>query len=248
VAALLKAGARIDARVPRDEWGENKHYKKSALELARAEGYSQIIELLQAAGATVPPKPKRRRKPDAVADSWRRIARWIKDQAPGWKPLKKGASEEQIKRVEKKLRFELPTDFRDSYRIHNGSGSEQIFPCPDDISYYWMSISEMGQDWQMMKELLEGGEFVGRQAQSERGIRADWWHVGWLPFASNGGGDYFCIDHAPAAGGKQGQIITMNHESGEHKLLAPSLREWLYRFANDLEDGIFTYEEGEGIV
>ena len=40
----------------------------------------------------------------------------------------------------------------------------------------------------------------------------------------------------------------MNHESGEHQRLAPSLRDWLYRLANDLEDGKYAYVEDEGIV
>jgi cell wall assembly regulator SMI1 len=249
VAALLETGATTDVRVPRDELGDNKHYKKTTLELAIAEGHTKIAELLQEAGATVPPKPKHPAKPGPVASSWNRIDMWIKQHAPQWKPLKKGASAEQLASAEKKFGFRLPADLRDSYRVHNGSRDDaQIFPCPDDISYSLMSFAEVVQDWKMMNELLEASDFEDRHAKSDQGVRNDWWNTGWVPFASNGGGDYFCVDLAPAVGGKKGQVITVNHESGEHKVLAPSFREWLYRFANDLEDGKFSFDEDEGLI
>jgi len=74
------------------------------------------------------------------------------------------------------------------------------------------------------------------------------WNRNWIPFASNGGGDFYCIDLAPTETGVKGQIITMKHETGQHKRLAASLRDWLDMLAHDLEAGKFEYREGKGLV
>jgi cell wall assembly regulator SMI1 len=79
-------------------------------------------------------------------------------------------------------------------------------------------------------------------------VRKAWWHRGWVPFASNGGGDYWCIDLDPARGGTAGQVIAYSHESGERGLQSPSLRRWLFDLAGELESGGLTYEAGVGLV
>jgi cell wall assembly regulator SMI1 len=190
-----------------------------------------------------------KKKVGTVAASWKRIERWLKDNAPGWKPLRNGATAEQLAGAQTKLGFTLPADVRTTYQLHNGSRDDaQIFPCSDDISYYLLPLSEAVQDCKMMTELLEMGEFAGRRAKGGRGLRNEWWNARWFPFAGNGGGDHFCIDLAPAPGGHKGQVISMSHESGTRKLLAPSLREWLARLAGGLETGAYSFDEDEGIV
>ena len=99
----------------------------------------------------------------------------------------------------------------------------------------------------MMKTLLETGDFQGLKQKSAPGIRKEWWNIHWIPFASNGGGDYFCVDMSPGENGTKGQVISTNHESGNHKLLAPSFREWLFALANGLEDKTFGYSDEEGL-
>jgi cell wall assembly regulator SMI1 len=252
VAELLRAGAKPDVRVPRDELGDNKHYKKTALELAEAEGYTKIAWLLRAAGAkpsaTLAAKPKRPAGPTTVAESWKRIGRWLKESATGWKPLRKAAGAEQIARAEKRLGCALPADLRKSYETHDGSGDGQIFPWPEDISYSLLSLAQLVDDWQMHRELLDLGEWQDSKGKSDRGIRSDWWNPRWIPFAANGAGDFFCIDLSPAKSGKEGQVITHNHEDGSHTLLAPSFRAWLSKLADDLEAGLFSYDGDEGLV
>lgn len=124
----------------------------------------------------------------------------------------------------------------------------KFFPCEDDISFTLMPLTEMVHDWHNQKELVEMGEFADDTPKSAKGIREDWWNVNWIPFAANGGGDYFCIDLAPAVGGTKGQVISHNHETGEHKKIARSLRVWLHQLAYDLRDGKHTYDEDEGLT
>ena len=252
VAILLKAGARTDVRIPREEYGDNRHYKKTILEVADAEGYKEIAALLKKAGAKIK-NPVRTSKPSAkaptVARSWKRIDEWLKENAPKWRPLRKGASPDQIKRAETKLGIRMPAELRNLYLGHAGSRSEaQVFPSPDDISHYFMSLTEAVNEWKMLNKLLKGGDFEGLTPDSHQAIRNEWWNERWIPFASNGGGDYFCVDMAPTKQGKKGQVITHNHESGQHKLLAPSIRDWLGKLANGLEDKTFCFDEDDGLV
>jgi cell wall assembly regulator SMI1 len=248
VAELLRAGARTDAHVPRDEFGDNKHYKKTPLEVALAEGFAEVAALLRAAGAKVAPKPKRPTKTGPVAESWKRIDQWLKQNARRWKPVRKGVTEEKIAKAEKTLGFKLPDDVRESYLVHDGVSDEGFFPFADDICHYLMPLAEVVGDWEMQKEVMEGGNFDDSEAKGDRGVRSEWWNVGWVPFASNGAGDFFCIDTVPAKGGKKGQVIYASHEAGERRLLAPSLRDLLYKLANDLEDGKYSYDEDDGLV
>ena len=39
----------------------------------------------------------------------------------------------------------------------------------------------------------------------DKAIRKTWWSVNWVSFASNGGGDDFCVDADPAEGGIKGK-------------------------------------------
>jgi cell wall assembly regulator SMI1 len=249
VAELIQAGADVSKRIPREEFRDNKHARKTLLEAAQAEKFTEVVKLLEAAGAKMPVKPKRPTKPTPIAESWKRIAKWLKTNAPDWKPLQKRVTAAKIAAADKKLGFKLPAELRESYLAYQGDDSSQIFPCADDISFYLMSFAAVVDDWKMMKELTDAGEFKDsdKRVKNDKAIRECWWSVGWIPFAGNGGGDYFCIDLEPAKGGTKGQVIHFRHDAEQRTLLAPSLRAYLYELANGLEDGKYHYDEEDGI-
>jgi ankyrin repeat protein len=127
VAELIRAGAKVNIRIPREEFRDNKHARKTLLEAAQAEGFAEVVKLLEAAGLKMPPKPKRPAEPTPVADSWKRIAAWLKTSAPEWKPLKKGVPPTKLVAAEKKLGFQLPAELRESYGVHDGNASATSF-------------------------------------------------------------------------------------------------------------------------
>src|SRR5262249_39455642 len=211
--------------------------------IALVEGFAEIVELLRGTGARPQEKPARPAAPGTITESWKLIKKWLKENAADWKALNKGATAKQLERAEHDLGFRLPEELRESYLLHNGGG--QIFPNPDDISFYLMPLNEVIQDWKAQKQLREAGDFDDSKATSAKGIRQEWWNVKWIPFAANGGGDFFCIDLAPANGGTMGQVISHNHETGAHQLLARSLRTWLHDLTYDLRDGKYSFDEDE---
>lgn len=125
----------------------------------------------------------------------------------------------------------LPTDFRESLGIHDGQKHAEgdLVPAPakGDTGYFLLASADVANEWARWKELHDAGEFADQQSGPDKGVSGAWWNPGWIPFASNGGGDLLCIDMAPAEGGAAGQVITMNHEVSKRECLAPSFSQWL---------------------
>jgi cell wall assembly regulator SMI1 len=151
---------------------------------------------------------------------WKRLEKVLRKAAPELeKRLRKPATEEELTEVERLIGLTLPDDFKASYLIHNGQRDdvEEAFVPEDWLGepYYLMPLPEVSGEWKSWKGLVDVDEFKGRECSPGEGIRPDWWHPGWVPFIGNGAGDSLCMDLAPAAAGKKGQVIQMSHESGE---------------------------------
>jgi cell wall assembly regulator SMI1/ankyrin repeat protein len=237
VEVLLAAGANPAQRLP-DDFVHKDMAGKSALEIARAKKAKKLIPLLE---SPVKPEAASEKAPD-VASSWKKIEASLKKKSPALrKRLNKGATDAQLQEVETATGLKLPADFVAAYTIHNGNqdGPDDLSPPPEPskAGYFLLATEDIVAEWRSWKQLLDGGEFAGRQSGPDRGIRDAWWHFGWLPFALNGGGDSYCLDLAPTPDGKVGQVITMSHETAERKLLTPSFAQWLADLAESLEGG-----------
>ena len=192
---------------------------------------------------------------NTILASWNRIASWLQSNAPAvLERFQAPVTLEQLDTLAAQLNVALPDDFKAFYSIINGTAPDRdssgIFPsCDewDDMAFGPLALEQIVQEWEMQKELLESGNFVDLKPNSSEGIASDWWNVGWIPFADNGGGDYYCVDMAPTDAGTKGQIITHSHESGEHKLLATSLTDYLNDLANSLDASAFEYDDDDGI-
>jgi cell wall assembly regulator SMI1 len=121
-----------------------------------------------------------------------------------------------------------------------------LFPSADDwddMAFGPTALEQIVREWDIQKDLVEGGDFADLEPRSAAGVAGDWWNMGWIPFAGNGGGDLYCVDLAPGGEGVRGQVITHSHESGEHKILAPSLAAYLSDLADGLEAGRYKYTD-----
>ena len=144
----------------------------------------------------------------------------------------------------------LPEELAAVLSVHDGGDPCGFLPVTwsmyDPSLFYLLSCTEIAHQYRCQRDLLAVGEFAGNVPdETGRGVRETWWDVGWLPFAGNGGGDFVCLDYAPAAGGTPGQVITHDHEIGEHRVLAPSLTVYLEEAAASLETGRFAWDEDE---
>jgi cell wall assembly regulator SMI1 len=187
----------------------------------------------------------------SISDSWSRIAAWLQTNAPSdFALLQPPVSAGELDAAAAHFGVELPEDFRTLYQLMNATDpngeSVGLFPSVDewdDMAYGPLALEQVIREWDTQKQLVDMGEFSDLEPESDDGVADDWWNIGWIPFASNGGGDFYCIDLAPNGNGNRGQIITHSHESGVHNVLAPCLAEYLKELADDLEAERFEYTD-----
>ncbi len=183
--------------------------------------------------------------------SWGRLAAWLQLNAPTDFPLLQGpVSAAELDAAAAHFGIDLPHDFRQLYQLMNGTDphgeSAGIFPSADegdDIAFGPLALEQGIRVWDSQRQLVDSGDFADLTPRSAKGVADDWWNLGWIPLASNGGGDFYCIDMAATAEGTVGQIITHSHESGEHKILAPSLAAYLNELADGVAAGRFQYTD-----
>jgi cell wall assembly regulator SMI1 len=177
-----------------------------------------------------------------MEEIWTRIDAWLKVNAPKvFSALQPGASDNQIQTAESILGIQFPEDVKASYRIHNGQQTIHDYGLIPE-SQEFLSLERIQAEWQLKKELLDECSFEGG-SKPDPGIRADWWNAKWIPLISNGCGDSYCLDLAPAGGGNVGQIIKMIHDDAYRGFLAPSFRIWMEEYAAKLESGEYVFSE-----
>lgn len=161
-----------------------------------------------------------------------------------------GATDDDFAKLEQVLGFELPNDFKEIYRIHNGQKGDNIkFICFDN----WHCIQEIINDYEMWVELYEAGDFLedGKDmgCQPDDGVKSDFWfNSKWIPISSDIGGDGFMIDTDPTPDGVVGQVIRMWHDDELRRLIAPSLTAVFEQFATDLENDKYLISPRFGLI
>ncbi|MFI5643247.1 SMI1/KNR4 family protein [Kitasatospora sp. NPDC051705] len=140
-----------------------------------------------------------------------------------------GATEEEIAAVEAVIGVELPEDVRESYRCHDGLPGVLI-GWHDALH----SLAAMADDWR--ERVVDAGDPPWDEREEDGVIRRDVaWSAGWIPVIGIGNGDVICIDLDPPTPERRGQIIDWSHEGWRARYESAGLREFLERFAADLE-------------
>jgi cell wall assembly regulator SMI1 len=213
-----------------------------------AKGYSELCRGRRAGVAS-----------DSLRAAWGRVEAWFCAYAPADCdfPLAAGAAEGELLRLERLIGRRLPSDFRASYRRHDGSNRVQIF----DIFGlgYWMPLYRPGHrrwrfgsvadKWRFLTGILRDGGFdqAGSSHRPKGPIKAEHWNPGWVPFTCADTGDYLCLDLDPPPGGKRGQVIFWWHEWGPYTVVADSFGELVRRLAGRLAEGVYSFDVEPGM-
>lgn len=240
IIVLRLAGADPNLRYtyPEQTNGNKDHRHKTPLQFANEIKQKKLVELLEVPlnaleSLAAPPKVTE----EDVPGLWKRIEKYARKVDPGIKKvLNKGASAHDIAAIEQASGIQLVGDFRASWAIHDGQlGGELIPEDWFDQPYELLPAESIITEWKTWKSLIDTGEFRNDESTPDDGIRADWYHPAWIPIASNGGGDFLCLDFAPVAKGRVGQVIEMRHDSPTRRLVAGSFVEFLRELAERWE-------------
>lgn len=241
---LIDAGIDLSVPIPGEPSEDYPWQGMAALAYAKHERKSKCLKLLKEIGDDGATPGAKKQKPKSggpsVAEAWKRLEAALKSRVPEIrKSLKKPATEKQLATIEKKLGVTLPAEVRESYLTHNGQtdDADEIVPAKDEWGegYRLLPLAEVTPEWEQWKELLDSGEFEGQESDPPQEVRNDWWNAGWIPIASDGGGNSICVDLNPTKKGTLGQLISMSHETGDREVLAKSMAVWLADLAQQWE-------------
>lgn len=187
---------------------------------------------------------------------WLRLERWLAANALElFDCLNPGATRQEVTELEERLGCQLPQDYVESCLLHNGQapaadGTDLIL-VPSGVGGSLLSIEWIAQSYAIYKE--DKGRNLDRDNVDPVGpVKKLYWSPKWIPFTSNGSGDYDCLDLDPEKGGHVGQIITFFNDSDTREVIAPSFTNWLLKIVEEIEEGdivFHTYKSGaRGLV
>lgn len=138
--------------------------------------------------------------------------------------LMDGASEEEIKTLQDKVRKKLPKDFVELYRIHNGEVAGKSLCLMAGLRF--LPIKKVISEYDSYIEFNGVFDSFGIEAISQKPSRKNIW----IPFASDEDECVFAIDLSPTQDhGTVGQVIALEHglKGNASYLMADSLSEFL---------------------
>jgi cell wall assembly regulator SMI1 len=162
--------------------------------------------------------------------AWSRIRKQLETaDRDGLESLRQPATDQAIDDAQLRLGCELPDDYLESLRVHDGQDDESLFD-----GWRLLSLAEVGDNAATLGHLLDSGEFEGYETDHDSKVRDAWWHRAWIPVFGNGFGDFVCIDLAPAGRGRGGQLVLFGHDDAERIVLASSFKAWMQKIAREM--------------
>jgi cell wall assembly regulator SMI1 len=161
---------------------------------------------------------------------WERLEAWLLvNEAKTLTDLNPPVTTAEIQKLKGKLGCGLPPGYLECLEVHAGQqGKAQwLFDGRE-----FLSVGNVLLSWDAWNDLADGGDLAGLTAKPGKGIQPVWWSKSWIPFASNGGGDFLCLDMAPAAAGRSGQVIEIFHDFPDRKVLSPDFDRWFKEFVD----------------
>ena len=181
---------------------------------------------------------------------WARLQRVLESAAPGVPRggLNPPATESQVAAVERLVGHRLPEDVREAYRHFNGmtrpggeanGGPRLMLPF-----YDWCDLESMAHRWTSDREhpmpSLQGFNAFDDDPDApvpQLPHREAFQDAGWLPIGLCNMAPRVCVDMAPSALGRAGQLILVDFEAGGPSWMAACFADHVDRLLDQLEGG-----------
>jgi cell wall assembly regulator SMI1 len=179
---------------------------------------------------------------------------WVRLNAPRvFATLLSPSSPDVLESLSDRYGRPFPPELVDLYRCFGGQPpwAETLLPSdidngasftvltPDEAFSVWSDRVAFGRDVPAVNQM---------QFDASVGVRAVYFHRGWVPFASNGSTCLLCIDQAPADSGHEGQVVAYWDDVQERRVVARNLPELLAAALQASRDGRAVYEQDIGIA
>jgi len=194
-----------------------------------------------------------------IVELWVRLEAWAEEHAPKMlEDLKPGVSDAQIAELQAALARELPEPFLQSLRVHDGESDGWPSKVMADMGACLPS-NRIVEHWQMHRQVAEqmAEQIGGEQSDEELAglirdniisvegpVRPETFNPAWVPIMDSNGDVFWALDFAPAEGGHEGQVIQVDLEGCEWKVVANSFAEFFANYVQSLEAGEFEVAGG----
>lgn len=144
--------------------------------------------------------------------------------------LRGGASPQALRKLEASLGHPLPAELRGLLSWADGQAPEAM---PFRLNMRLLSVTE-----------VEAATLAMRGLQRDGLLQPLWWDAGFVPFCSNGSGDFFCLD-LRGVYGPPGSVLEFFHKDELRRVEAASLSQWLEAYVDGLEACHWGEEDGQ---
>ena len=190
-----------------------------------------------------------------IDELWERLEAWCAENAPNMlEDLNPGADDDEIVALQAALAVELPDAFRQCLKAHDGESDGWPSKVFADMGAY-LGSSRIVEMWQMRLQIA--GELGDDFSDAERAeqirdgiifvngpVRPDAFNAGWIPIMDCNGDVFWALDFAPAEGGVSGQLIQVDLEGCDWKVIANTFEEFFAAYVAALESGEYPVCEG----
>ena len=153
-----------------------------------------------------------------------RLVQWLRTHRPAYyQSLQPPLDAAQLAELEAFANLTLPAEFRQLYGWKGGQSGGSPEPLYDGRSF--MQPAELREGMRANNELREMGVFD----------EETWWRPGWLPFLTDGGGNFLCLDTEGSFGGQAGQLISFRSENPARDIEYPDLNSFLSSLVEGFE-------------
>ena len=181
-----------------------------------------------------------------IKDYWKIIGDFVKvTDIQIYNSLQGPASEDDIKKLEKALKLNLPDDFKESLLIHNGQNENDYLITFVDYQKL-LSVNKMIENYKMFCNLFGKKEFSVIKPEDCKYIKRNYiYNHKWLKFTESDS-DGLILDFDPAEKGTAGQIFFRPHDDNPtDKVIAKSYEEWLKILCEKIENNEYEINDGE---
>ena len=178
--------------------------------------------------------------------AWARVKAWLLANAPEvLDGLRPGLADDAIEALESGVDAIFPADFRAWLTLHGGQE-----PGPGMFPHIpLLKAEEIPDAWRDLSRRFENGMLtLGNPAELKLHgpVRRAWWSPHWIPFATDGNGNFLCLDLDPPARGENGQILESYRDWPERSVVAKSFTALLAETADSYASGKYVACEDAG--
>ncbi|WP_162198443.1 SMI1/KNR4 family protein [Paenibacillus wulumuqiensis] len=119
-----------------------------------------------------------------------------------------GVDEQAWDPLAENMKLEIPAEIKAFYQVHGGQ-QDEMGATPFVRNLTLLSVNAILEQWQFLNEEVELDEM---EVDNGPGVRPVVWSPAWIPVATNGAGDYLCLDTDPDQGGTYGQVLYYWHD------------------------------------